>query len=138
MNNDNEMKEFNSNFGTSHDVPVEPYRVTQNNVTFNDVNNNTIQDNNSSVIMPDYNTQTTEQLIPEYNSDPVTDVNSTLYNTTDYINDKPVEKKTKKTTIKINPELKTAIVIALILLVAMSFIPTIFDFLNDLKLKIFG
>lgn len=139
MNNDNEIiNEFNATFEQKPVPPVEPYRVTQNNTTFNDVNNinNNIQDN-TNFVMPDYNTQSSENLMPEYN-EAVTDVNQTLYDTTNYINNKPIENKTKKATIKINPELKTAIVIALILLVAMSFIPTIFDFLNDLKLKIFG
>ena len=137
MNNDDIRKEFNETFGEKNTPPVEPYRVVQNNdnsfenASFQNLNST----NNSNITMPEFNNSnnlvntTTEVNNP-------TDVN--LYNTTNSINDRVVEKKTKKTTLKINPELQTAIVIALILLVAMSFIPVIFDFFNNLKLKIFG
>lgn len=50
-----------------------------------------------------------------------------LYDTTNYINDKPVEKSKKKALIKINPELKTSIILMVILLIIMMIVPSIFD-----------
>ena len=137
MNNDDIRKEFNETFGEKNTPPVEPYRVVQNNdnsfenASFQNLNST----NNSNITMPEFNNSNNRVNTTTEVNNP-TDVN--LYNTTNSINDRVVEKKTKKTTLKINPELQTAIVIALILLVAMSFIPVIFDFFNNLKLKIFG
>lgn len=168
MNNENEiMKEFNETFNDKPEPSVEPYRVTQNqNVVPPQENNNinqNISNNSQSITMPNFVTQnSTINIVPEVNNtvtnvDGVNNFNSMnnvntinnqtpiqpennqqLYNTTNYINDRPIEKKPKKATIKINPELKTAIILALILLVAMSFIPAIFDLYDSLKIKIFG
>ena len=162
MNNDNEiMKEFNETFGPQPEPQVEPYRVVQNQniIEPNEVNNGAnqnIQNNSSNVTMPNFVTQnpTPINMVPEVNNTVINsnpamgDVNSMnnqpiqqqLYNTTNYINDsdRPVEAKQKKATIKINPELKTVMLLALVLLIAMTLIPTIFDWLNELKIKIFG
>jgi len=162
MNNDNEiMKEFNETFGPQPEPQVEPYRVVQNqNIMDSSKVNNTInqniQNNSNNIAMPNFVTQNPApiNMVPEVNNTVINsnpameDINSInnqpiqqqLYNTTNYINDsdRPVEPKQKKATIKINPELKTVMLLALVLLIAMAFIPTIFDWLDALKIKIFG
>ena len=60
-----------------------------------------------------------------------------LYNTSNYINNEQNVVKKKKMTFKVNSELKEMLILVLVLVIAMSFIPTIFDLFNDLKLKIF-
>lgn len=134
----------------------------------NNVINPTIPNNSQNITMPNFINQNPQvNMVPEINNTVIVEnnannVNTTnnaensnlvnnqtsiqnndnqqLYNTTNYINDtdRPIEKKTKKATIKINPELKSIILIAIILLVAMLFIPTLFDLYDSLKIKIFG
>lgn len=152
MNNDNEiMKEFNEKFGNRQESNVEPYRAKQNQnvVDINYVNNsnNFVNTNYSGS-----NIQSSSvNVVPEINNSDNSFSNSysnigqsngfqQLYDTSGYINDsdRPVEIKQKKATIKINPELKTAIVLVLILLIAMFFVPMIFDFIDDLRIKISG
>lgn len=130
MNNENKnMDNFeeNSNFQTNNNF----YNVSQN----QNLNTQTNFVNSSVNIIPEVTNMTNID-----NSAINQSVNNQqLYNTTNFINDsdKPVERKNKKATIKINPELKFIILLALILLLAMSFIPTIFDWIEELKLKIF-
>lgn len=147
MNNDNEiMKEFNETFGNKPVTNVEPYQAKSNqnvvgnvNNNFNNVNSLNVNNNGSVNVVPEVNgygntfVNSQNNVVQENNFQP-------LYDTSGYINDsdRPVEVKQKKTTIKINPELKTALVLALILLIAMFFVPVIFDFIDDLKIKIFG
>lgn len=149
MNNENNViDEFNNTFASNQEsqVPPEPYRATQN--------QNIINPNNSNVSMPNYiNREQTVNVVPEVNinnSQPLNNnqINNNqnieptpqLYNTSNYISDseRPTVTKTKKNTVKISPELRTVILLALVLLIAMAFIPTIFDWLDDLKIKIFG
>lgn len=93
--------------------------VVDNNIT-NFVNYDTTSAgiiNNSGNISQDNNiTQSQSNDIPQV-----------LYDTTNYINDKPVEKVKKKATIKINPELKTSIILMIFLLIIMMIVPSIFD-----------
>lgn len=129
--------------------------------------NTAVLNNDENVIMPNFiNTNQTINMVPEVNntaninnsnnSDIInnlengninseqnfvqTDNVQQLYDTTSYINDsnKTIEKKPKKASVKINPELKSIVIIAIVLLVAMAFIPTIFDIYDSLRIKIFG
>lgn len=162
MNNDNEiMKEFNETFGNKPEPSVEPYRATQNQNVINQTefnnNVNTLNNNSQNITMPNFINQNSQvNMVPEVNNTVIIEnntnnVNATdnmnysnninnqqLYNTTNYINDRPIETKPKKATIKVNPELKTAIILMVVLLVAMAFIPTLFDLYDSLKIKIFG
>lgn len=161
------MKEFNETFGNKPEPTVEPYHTVQNqnvNVVndFNNVQNNSSQNvtmssfinqnpsvnivseiNNTVIVENSTNNINANNNIENNNVNTKDNIQGNndyqLYNTTNYINDsnKPIEKKVKKNTININPELKTAILLAIVLLVAMSFIPTLFDLFDSLKLKIF-
>jgi len=115
--------------------------VPEVNNNFNTVNNS-VNNINSNFVNPTVNSINSNQVgIQNSNTNSnVIDNNQQLYNTTGYINDSVdiVSTKRKKNTVKINPELMTILLLALVLLVAMAFIPTIFDWIDDLKIKIFG
>jgi len=153
MNNDNELiKNFNENLSDINNTDNEQYRAVQNQ-NFDNVNpiNNTNIENSGqpTMIIPNYvNQQPTVNIVPEVmneeknetNNEQLIDNNSqVLYDTTDYIsgNNKPIEPKKKKNTIKINQELKMIFFLALIMIVLMYFVPIIFDWFDDLRLKHF-
>ena len=65
--------------------------------------------------------------------------NPVLYNTTSNINNEPVRRvTTNKKTVKINSELKTAIIIAVVMLIVILLIPTLFNLFDSLRNKFFG
>lgn len=159
MDNNDLIKEFNNVFGEKKETPVEPYRAVQNQNLINPAINNTDVEKqnigNHNVDMVNFvNPTTAMDVVPEikpivnnndyggqnnFNSvnDKVNTNDYQLYDTSGYINDseKPIVNVSKKTTVNINPELKTVILIALILLIAMFFIPSIFDFIDDLRIN---
>lgn len=126
MNEDNRtINNFDNSFNNNFDGSSE----------FNS-NNGYNSENNSSNL--DYQSNSVN-IMPEVNNIQSNSLNNTvLYDTSSNINDRQIQTKKKKATIKINQELKTAFLLMIILLVCMAFIPTIFDWLNELKIKIFG
>lgn len=152
MNNENELiKNFNENLSNVKNKEIEPYKAVQNQNfnTINPINNTNTENNNSqNLIIPNYvNQQPSVNIVPEVmnentdgnNADLPNNTPQVLYDTTNYIseNDKPIETIKKKNTIKINPELKMIFFLALIMIVLMRFIPIIFDWFDDLRLKYF-
>lgn len=164
MNNENEI---NTNQNVAANEPqlnnVQPYQATKNIntvVSNNEVNvNNTLssnfQGNGQNIVMPEFNNtinnmsqnvnpqvspvnnNLNQQVVNQNLNQPQNSNDQVLYDTTNSINNRPLEKKKKKATMQINSELKFAIILALVLLIAMMFIPTIFDFIDDIKLKYF-
>lgn len=128
MNNENNLQNNNNN-------NLGPISNTEINVS--NALNSGVPENNQNVIMPEFNNnqfdnnQTINEPVTQIdNSEKMSKVqenNQILYDTTNNINDKPVLKKQKKTTIKINSELSFVIVLALILLVAIFIMPSIMD-----------
>ena len=155
MNNDTNNPQM---FGS-----VIPNNISNDNVNVSQELNNSNNQNDSSVVMPGYenmvannvedntnvvqtppvqniapipNTAPTPQTAPTtQDNNTILDVNNTtLYDTTNTINDKPVVKTTnKKKSVKINPELKTVIILLVIFLVIIYLVPTIFNFFINLK-----
>lgn len=150
-NNEDIMKEFNEMFGEKNNDSVEPYTTNQNNnIKYNvqdnnssnnyeEVQNNVNYDNNQNNNINSYvnnNVTTNDGTFINNNEN----ISPQLVDTTSYISSEPVKKKksTKKNTVQINSELKTAILIAIVLLGAMAVIPSLFDWIDNLKLIIFG
>lgn len=159
MNNDNQVTNSGNVSNANNNTIPQPqsYHVNPNlnaMSSFDEVNvNSTLQSNIQSnnmqnVVMPGYNTPVNNNvnpnsggLVPEVNNQNVQQPsNSTqvLYDTTNNINDKPVVKKKKKNQLNINPELRFAIVLLIILLIFITIMPTLFDWFDNLKLQIFG
>lgn len=144
---DNEIiNEFNEKFGDKPTTQVESYHSVQNqqflnnqdiNNNFNNVlntnvnNNDDLTNSNAINIMPEFDNKVSSETATFNNE-------QQLYDTTNYISNKPVEKKAKKNTIQINQDLKTAIILVVVLLVAMFFIPKLFDLYDSLRIKIFS
>lgn len=84
-----------------------------------------------NIIMPEVNK------VNNFNN--VADVNPVpLYDTTNSINDVKVERKVKKNKIKISKDMQTIIILAAVLLLVISILPSIFDLIDSLKNNIFG
>ena len=101
-------------------------------------------DNQSNTKIPvqdiNINTNTNTVINPNFSANPSTDVNNVvLYNTTSNINNEPVRRvNTNKKTVKINPELKTAIIMAVVILITILLIPTLFSLFDSLRNKFIG
>lgn len=100
---------------------------------------NNVYDNNTQMIS---NTENISVLSSNGGNNNVDYQNTVLYDTTTSINNaqntnQNIVKK-KKATIKINPELKGIFILVIVLLISMALIPSLFDLIDDIKLKIFG
>jgi len=93
----------------------------------NDLNSNLVSNQNNENLITNQTNVNNSQNIIETAGNNLNNNEQVLYDTSNNINDQPVatQKKMKKT-IKINSDLKTAIVLALILLIAIMLIPKIF------------
>ena len=111
---------------------------------------NNVVPNPSSVVTPNPAPAVTPNPMPvteapmpnqTYNETSINDLNvDGAYNkmnvAPDYVNDKQIKdniESHKKNTVPVSKELKTVIIIALILLVFIIIMPMIFDFLNNLR-----
>lgn len=105
--------------------------------------------NKESIVMPSYNSsqQNIQNItMPEFagNQNFNTNVNNNinnsenleLHDTTSSINDRVIQKKTKKSSLKIDKDMISIFVIAFILLIAIFAVPSIFDLINELRNKI--
>jgi len=126
------MNNENNNLNNQQNEYYQP-NTNNNNIPNYEQNNNSIE--NQTITTDNNNVNTIS--IEVNNVQPIdiqTNVVETteqpvLYDTTNQINDKPTETPTKrkKASLNLTPELKTAISLALILLVSIWFIPFIFD-----------
>ena len=142
VNNFTQSQEFTDNMATSilnnnENITMQNFVRTDSPVNTVPEVNNIINTNNSNSA---YGINNMENNNVNYQNFVQTDNNQQLYDTTTYINDsdRTIEKKPKKATVKINPELETIILIAAILLISMAFVPTLFDIYDSLRIKIFG
>lgn len=126
--------------------------VNMNSNSNSDVSvNDMLKDNTNkeSIVMPSYNSsqQNIQNItMPEFasNQNFNTNVNDNinnnenleLHDTTSSINDRVIQKKTKKSSLKIDKDMISIFVIAFILLIAIFVVPSIFDLINELKNKI--
>lgn len=105
--------------------------------------------NKESIVMPSYNSsqQNIQNItMPEFagNQNFNTNVNNNinnnenleLHDTTSSINDRVIQKKTKRSSLKIDKDMISIFVIAFILLIAIFAVPSIFDLINELRNKI--
>lgn len=158
--NDNTSFDMNNTNKTDNNDSVPKYQATANYNTMlnsgvnisnnnpnNDVNVNGILGNNldkNDIVMPSYNTeqQNIQNItMPEYaapadNTNKVDEVQ--LHDTTNSINDRVIAKKTKKSQFKINKDVLSIYLIALILFIVIMLSPTIFELFDNLKNKIVG
>ena len=137
VNNFNSFQQMNmNNFVQS----ANDNQVLNNGYNNNQMYNNTYE-NNSQVLSNENNN--ISNISNDINNNLVQSENNVLYDTTSSINSNMHNVaqntvKRKKTTVKINPELKGIFILVVALLVSMALIPSLFDIIDNLKLKIFG
>lgn len=153
--NTNEVPKYqatlNANTMLNNGVNI-PNTTNVNTNSNSDVNvNDMLKDNTNkeSIVMPSYNSsqQNIQNItMPEFagNQNFNTNVNNNinnnenleLHDTTSSINDRVIQKKTKKSSLKIDKDMISIFVIAFILLIAIFAVPSIFDLINELRNKI--
>lgn len=140
MNSDDNIKNgVNENLNNNQTPSIPPYQRVENlnampisNTDVNSALESNIQ-NNQKIVMPEFNNLNGNQNVSNVNNQNIINKmvdnpdNPVLYDTTNTINDKPVQVKKKKASIQINTELKTAIILALILFIFIMIMPSIMD-----------
>lgn len=136
-NSDEIMKEFNEMFGDKPSLESNN-DIKDNADSFDDAMSNFVSNNSAVNVVPEVNVS--NGVIGDVNNKQPIDNGQKLHNTSSYItnNNIPVENKKKKATVTINSELKTVALLTLVLLIAMAIVPTLYDLIDGLKIKIFG
>lgn len=143
MNDEEIMKKFNEKFSddnpTSTSVEKEfgdvaPYKVSENN---NNNNINTPQPNSDNHTPMSVNSLLEKDNRTYYTNDNGTDPNSgSNYNSNVNYTYVPTYKSTqnKKNTIKITSDIKTLLVLVFILFIFILVVPSIYDFIREIKM----
>ena len=126
-NNETNNQNINTNLGVTNNNIVYNNEPATNGMVNNSINNQTTIIENSNINNPSVPVSNNVQQNVNF-----ADNTQVLHDTVNQINDKQVEtvKQKKKASINISPELKTAIVLALIILVFIWIMPLIFDLFN--------
>lgn len=123
--NNNQQSIVNNNFTNNTQFIENNFGLGNQNIPQIMPEINSVPNNNIGSSIP---TQVNDSSAMPINADSVqSNEQPQLYDTTNTINDKVVVKTKNKKTLNIDQGLKTAIVLALILLVAIFIIPKIFD-----------